>query len=402
MVLIEEKDIKKRIFLVLGNGFDLHCGLQSTFNQFMKEKVFAERNTSYIHRLSSYFKPNPNIWYYLLTYKFYFSNSDSIFGFISDKDPKWMSVEDFIKDTLVDNGNNALLNWLKGLFKDVKDRANYLHCDAFFQKYEKDNQYKEIVAEYIIDNGEKYQSLFDLLFEDLKRFEDEFSKYLSEILDKSDYIIKAHKALDSFKEDKLYDKLYIWSFNYTNPAYNYDNCAFQRVHGELNDKENGIIIGIDQNEIKDAEKNREAFRFTKAWRKMANIGFVQSLPNKEEINEIAIYGHSLGPQDYSYFHSIFNYFDIANNKDVVVKFYYSDHAFLRDGRPDEKRNKINYDKHVDNVFKLLIDYASNSINERESKTLLTRLLLERRILIEQFYDDDSDKDVVNDDDKVSK
>lgn len=381
--------LKKHTLLIIGNGFDLHCGLKSAFSDFMKEKVLISNHNGYYFHLSSLFQIK-NIWYYLLAFRFYFSNSDSIFGSSKESELKWMSVEDFIKEVLVDDGKNALLLWLKELFKDVQE--NRCHSDSFFNKYEKNSEYTELIADYVVENHVKGKNLYDLLFEDLKSFENDFSSYLSEVLGKSDFINKAHKAFDSFKIIKSQGKLYIWSFNYTNPAFNYD-CIFQRVHGELNSKENGIIIGIDQNEIRDANKNKYIYRFTKAWRKMANTSTTQSLPDKKEISRIAIYGHSLGPQDYSYFHSIFNYFDIANNKELTVVFYYSNYAFTKDNKPDVTRNRINYEKYVDSVFKLLLDYASNSISEKESKTFLTRLLLEERVKIELFNDDN---DVTND------
>ena len=55
-----------------------------------------------------------------------------------------------------------------------------------------------------------------------------------------------------------------------------------------------------------------------------------------------------------------------------------------DGTPNNEKNQYNYLKYIDSIFKLLNDYAKNSVNEKESKTLVTRLLLERRILIEEL------------------
>lgn len=43
------------------------------------------------------------------------------------------------------------------------------------------------------------------------------------------------------------------------------------------------------------------------------------LPRKEEINEIAFFGHSLSKLDYSYFQTIFDFYDLYSS-DVTLAF----------------------------------------------------------------------------------
>lgn len=42
----------------------------------------------------------------------------------------------------------------------------------------------------------------------------------------------------------------------------------------------------------------------------------------KSIKNIVFYGHSLAPADYSYFQSIFDYYNIYDN-DITLVFYYS-------------------------------------------------------------------------------
>ncbi|OBU83040.1 hypothetical protein A8C58_00430 [Enterococcus faecium] len=64
-----------------------------------------------------------------------------------------------------------------------------------------------------------------------------------------------------------------------------------------------IIFGIDQDEI---DPNLDIYRFTKTFRqmtetKLAVIYQENILPDKETVNEIVFFGHSLSLLDYSYF-----------------------------------------------------------------------------------------------------
>ena len=375
---LDESKIDNRILLIIGNGFDLHCNLHSKFSNFMETKVLQENYAFYKPFLL--FKKH-NIWYYLLTFTFYYKDLNHFFIFKDNRDPKWMDVEEYIKDLLCEK--NTVYTWMNDLF--LKLKTNSVNSEALFPFY-RGNECKQVIAEYLDGIVMKYNNLIDLMFEELTKFENDFAEYLKEQTKNTEYYSLAKKTLDSFKFDKSYDELYVWSFNYTNPVYDYDNCLFQNIHGTLDDANNRIIIGIDQNELskEDLDENKGIIRFTKAWKKLKYIGPVNSLPDKNRINYISIYGHSLGKQDYSYFHSIFNYYDIINNQSIKIIFYFSDYVKDKNGNYDYEKNKKNQLDYVDSIFRLLLDYASNSIEENESRTLITRLLLERRIMIQEL------------------
>ena len=379
-MLLSENQIDNRILVVIGNGFDLHCKLYSSFSHFMNAEVLVENYQ--IYKTYNIIFKKFNIWYYLLTFSFYIDDKEGFFTFINNNDPRWMDVENYIKGILCDKKNKQY-DWMNQVLYAVKNPLS-VRDKGFY--YYRDNGMKELIFNYMSREAKKYNYLTDFLYDELERFEDDFTSYLKQEAEKDEFVELTKKTLERFKINKNYDALYVWSFNYTNPVNNYDNCLYQNIHGCLEDENNRIIIGIDQNELNDEiiSTRKGIIRFTKAWKKLRYIGPVNELPDRNKINQISIYGHSLGAQDYSYFHSIFNYYDIINKSNLKVAFYFSNYEENEDGTPNNEKNQYNYLKYIDSIFKLLNDYAKNSVNEKESKTLVTRLLLERRILIEEL------------------
>ena len=78
--------------LIIGNGFDLNCGLESSFRHFLKK-----------------IDTKSNIWYLILS--FAFSESDKpyvspVFENIKKGNVLWMDVEDYIKRILYMHRNH--------------------------------------------------------------------------------------------------------------------------------------------------------------------------------------------------------------------------------------------------------------------------------------------------------
>ena len=119
----------------------------------------------------------------------------------------------------------------------------------------------------------------------------------------------------------------------------------------------------------------EARIFTKTHRKM----FLGS-PKKiltHGVNVVKFYGHSLGESDYSYFHSIFDYYNLYDNnldagEGLSLHFYYTAY----EGSENEES------KVTDSVYRLITSYGNNTLsNTGKGKNLLHKLLLEGRIQI---------------------
>ncbi|WP_154071832.1 hypothetical protein [Lactiplantibacillus plantarum] len=97
----------------------------------------------------------------------------------------------------------------------------------------------------------------------------------------------------------------------------------------------------------------------------------QLLP--KSVNKIIFYGHSLSQADYSYFQSIFDYYNIYS-ENITLIFYYSKY-----GNYDIKEiAKDQFDK----VSRLLENYGK-SIPDK-GKSLLPKLLLEKRVKILEY------------------
>ena len=89
------------------------------------------------------------------------------------------------------------------------------------------------------------------------------------------------------------------------------------------------------------------------------------LPAKNnQLIEIKFYGHSLNEADYSYFQSIFDYYNLYENTNVSLIFYYSK-GF----------------EQTDKVYQLINTYAKTLSNKDQGNNLTHKLLLENRLKI---------------------
>jgi hypothetical protein len=252
------------------------------------------------------------------------------------------------------------------------------------------------------------QLVEDELLRGIVEFEKKFIDYLASEKDKSlnaknekdqysyrlrDLLYKICEKTDFYTHD-----LYILNFNYTQiKDYAYEQIRhFPRpinsgnivekadgsfyftsvnetnVHGTIKKE---IIIGIDDKNIDKNKKYLEnkliipnEFKFSKTYRKMLLLrpnDFQDEtvLPNKKDLTQIIFYGHSLGRQDYSYFQSIFDFYDIYNSN-VLLKFCYADKFEI-----------------YDNVYNLIHEYGVSFSNTHKGKNLLHKLLLENRLFL---------------------
>lgn len=120
--------------------------------------------------------------------------------------------------------------------------------------------------------------------------------------------------------------------------------------------------GIDESDI--------LYRFTKTYRLFELDNNEISCLNKS-VNHIKFYVHSLAAADYSYFQTIFDFYDIYNS-DIDLTFYYSDF----DG--DQKHLNIN------KIVKLTKAYGNTLSNKDHRKNLLHKLKIENRLSIKEL------------------
>ena len=150
-------------------------------------------------------------------------------------------------------------------------------------------------------------------------------------------------------------------------------CLYNNVHGKLcthpcaeNCTDCNIIFGIDDTVIQSQDEDSGLYKFSKTYRKMLNSNAeTHILPSKDnQLIEIKFYGHSLNVADYSYFQSIFDYYNLYENNNVSLIFYYSK----------------GYEQ-TDKIYQLINTYGKTLSNKDQGKNSTHKLLLENRLKI---------------------
>lgn len=370
-----------KTLLILGNGFDLNCDLKSKFSDFFQTKLtHISFNGDSGFDLKD--KNKENIWYLIFLFAFYNDklmkrdrDKETLFPFIKKESPLWMDVESYIKTIMtsskkpLDTFINPILDkTFVGIFNLANEvRENYNH---FLSNH---YQFKRLQMHFIINEEIKAgKTMTEYLYHQLKAFEDDFRNYILKELknNESDYNAKSKALLNKFREYKG-EYLYILSFNYTSPGASV-NDTMNHVHGDLH---SNAIIGYDSSEI--SSSNNPSLMLTKGWQKLFLGSHNANLPGKETINCIKFYGHSLGEQDYSYFHALFDYYYVYS-RNVTLIFYYSEYE------DTPEKNEIIRANYISKVYALLDKYVEESEKENKRRTFVSRLQLENRLKIKKI------------------
>jgi hypothetical protein len=200
----------------------------------------------------------------------------------------------------------------------------------------------------------------------------------SQVLLKKGYEDNAEKLFKSITDAHNYTRIYLMTFNYTLPMYKEVNGFGTNVHGyigapNLMESSNEVIIGIDHRNIK--AMNTNEYMFTKTSRKLYYQDETirnQSLPLKNDVESIIFYGHSLGTADFSYFQTLFDYYDLYSGN-VKIVFAYTE------------IDNQSCEKHTTSIMRLLDRYGESMRSEPDKgKNLIHKLLLEHRLQIKRI------------------
>lgn len=407
--------------LILGNGFDLHCGLKSSYKDFFQSTILDTIGGRYgLQQM----KAGVSGFWETLLFGYY-----TTFGKVNYN---WCDIETIIKNTVLAIGNRN-----KGLafeaLESVKRREDpneiksvygtiehfiYINCMSIF--------YDTLYSGKTYSDNEAYSLLINRILQELHKFERGFCKYIknnivnpnNEKEYNTQYIVNAMNLLNTLtgftdiryetiddiieRQEEAYYKplsptmyqsgwrekhilsqefsnlhsVNILSFNYTalfDILGVQSPCLYNNVHGKLcmnkcaeNCASCNIIFGIDDTVIQSQEENFELHKFSKTYRKMliadAETSILPKIDN--QMIEIKFYGHSLSEADYSYFQSIFDYYNLYENNKVSLIFYYSK-GF----------------EQTDEVYRLINTYGKTLSNKDQGKNLTHKLLLENRLKI---------------------
>lgn len=423
--------IRNKELVVIGNGFDLSCGLKSKYSDFFNyrhpefdKKLFKEnfKNVDIIFNnikkingrigainddLNSIKKSFPNGISSTAALKveeltteldnkkvtrdvdlinLYNTNNDIIhsenltfwdYAFMlqsneNEKEILWCDIEVEILTILyelieyVNNfESNQKLSIDSLLYGNDLSRLLfiYLNSNKFVKNYKDQLRYEELLEIYQSDH------IYEVLLVELNKFESSFKEYIKEISFRNKrYINLAAQLFDQISRGS--EGNYILNFNYTNPFRNNVSTKniyhVNNVHGNLDDGE--IIFGIDSfDEIEDS-----MIIFTKTNR-IISLADQNSMPipGKERINSISFFGHSLSAADYSYFLSLFDFYDIYNSH-IKLKFCYQNFSLTA------KKDLLK------NITNLMTKYGESFDNQAKGKNLMHKLSLENRIIVEEI------------------
>lgn len=430
--------------IILGNGFDLASNLPTLYsnffdyriyqkkdifdkiNSFLEQPVKSKINTNQIPKVddvidkiqaiknvkelsSDILSNNLNFWdiYFWWLYK----NKRMI------NDYNWNDVEEEMRNfvsSLPTESNITLTKFdLNMSFDFNKNRWNGSSSSRdyennIFINYSKNEKILIILNELLFSKKSSDKNdLHSLILDQLILFEYEFKEYISIIMSEIVFVDKKRKnrsiyfnnffnVIDSSFETEYF----LLNFNFTGfQNLNIKNdqsineisnsIDFTRdkkartitevnVHGNFNKK---VIFGVDQDEIKAIENY---YIFTKTYRKASeNKNLVtQPLPNRNSINEIIFFGHSLSNADYSYFQSIFDYYDLyESNIKLSFKYSYYNH--------ESTHWKIKH-KQINSAINLIKRYGNSMSNTKKGENLIHKLLLENRINFEDIKLDEID------------
>lgn len=370
-----------KVLLIIGNGFDLECKLKSKYEDYFNDRLVNSDIYRDIHGkidddMNLVLNKNSDI---IKENKFSLFDLMMINNDIKNVD--WNRFEKFLHDLLFvkDYGYSKKLTYFENLshvYFNLKNKS-LKRFDYTQDAYGYSNF---IYLIYDLLKFRKYSILthedfINVVLKELIIFENNFANYLkNELIKHSLYNQNASDLFDKLVELDYRHLTNIMSFNYT--YFNrVDKKYFENVHGRYYNLDN--IFGIDISNIKHPDS---AYIFTKTYRK---VNYLITKPPKIKVNfiedtieKIIFYGHSLNEQDYSYFQSIFDYYDIYHSKMILIfKYKIFD---------NEKKDAIEIDltKAVTKLFEI---YGSTFDNEKIGKNILHKLINEKRVLIERIY-----------------
>ena len=381
--------------IILGNGFDLQCGLHSRFGDFFKprfEVIAGIESYSRAAWESVLEDSDLTLWDFILE-----ANIDDAWCDVegemerwilsySDQNPKtslfWGALKAVKRADLFTDGMTCTV-WREGgrRLAGEEDDRTHLFCNIA--------RYVLTINPELSDEQCTPEFFVKLLKRDLGRLERAFGAHLSkEIDDNNEYVGECRNLCRMIVEDgkqsdeDFYVSTSVLSFNYTSVAEDHfdkgDDGVFVNIHGKLGED---IIFGIDG---KDCMDNPVAVPFTKTYRLMlrggSRTGGLISTANSSNLQDatdvIKFYGHSLGRADYSYFQSIFDGVDLYESETVLVFYFPLDSSDNSERINNERRSKL-----ANSINNLLVAYGATMDNSDHGKNLMHKLLLEGRLII---------------------
>lgn len=378
----------KRLY-ILGNGFDLYMGMKTSYKNFFENGGYSSikkeinikneiqmlliKCTENIFDLKSEIEKVSERIFSSIDGKI--NNLFLLYLVISNNELiYWQDVEKQIKP-YIKCAKEALTNIKMSIEEEriiehLSGEKIEMEMEEIKGNYEEIEKIlkKLILKKFIRNKCDKNDK--NIILRELNKFEKEFGQYIKNLdnpleVDDLDIVTKKIKNVFNKLQDELKESgINVITFNYTDYLKDYFE-VFVNIHGTTENP----IFGIDS---KEAEEDQQYIYFTKTSRVLeANIEkkeVVSPLTYIPYTGEIVFFGHSLAEADYSYFQSIFDYYDIYNNT-INLKFLYYDYSV-------DSKEKMHA-----SVMNLINTYGKSLDNKDKGSNLLHKLLLESRIKI---------------------
>lgn len=386
--------------LIIGNGFDLYCGIQSSFIDYLNNSIDDKKYKLLEEWIENTQKAYENKEKRFFNFEIIINHNKDLFInyeleiillLIANRETvQWADFEKAIYNLIVEikeeNGKHLKSVW--------EDAFAFYSSKSFV--YDRPNGVARILGNmcFLIDLNRgnmfittNYEDWKKRLVNLISSFEKRFANYLvrefnkKNIHDEKDYpyIERLHFLLSRVAKEELELELDILNFNYTQPKFECTSIAVHKVehvHGRIDDTldNQNIIIGIDSVNL---SSNNFGYQLTKTYRKAKSLGYNEGekpldLIDVANTKIIKFFGHSLNEQDYSYFQSIFDMFSLYDSE-VELKFYFTIY--------DQSKEIEIRDTAIKQIVNLIEVYGKTLNNKDQGKNLLHKLLLQSRLSI---------------------
>ena len=378
---------------ILGNGFDLYLELETRYDDYfnlrkLDEIFFNDLETIYENNyrygedtkgkkvLIITDKSKLKIEIKKLYSKYNIENLFYLYlSFLKKENLNWNEVEANIEKFVIYT-NQSLKKSFESIFSSIKlDKLYFYILVSKIIILKKIDEIKNENENKRNDEEKREFNYLDFMMEQLNLFEKDFGNYIGSLELKGE---SKNRLINIFRTTC---RKKIINFNYSiflqDLINRYKDIAFSEIeiarriksiesivniHGDFKNP----IFGIDSHNSKEQFQN-----FTKTSRVLNNdtVGNFE-LPKPRKLETINFFGHSLSEADYSYFQSLFDYYDIYSSN-IKLNFMYSEYD--KNDLTKSKRETHS------NVVKLMKNYGEKLENKDKGKNLLHKLLIENRI-----------------------
>lgn len=379
------KDLKN-VKLVIGNGYDLHCGLKSSYADFFMRDV---GKNDYFNKWLDEFEgkislndfdaeqSKEDVWVEfknidkLNIWDLFFYIKTKIANQNNKKVWLWCDIETVMYNSLKSydsrEGNTNLFTW-EYVYKVVNKEMQ-----ANFDCFEVYVMAKVILKKRNMEGFKNIDEFYYYILDELNQFEKEFGMFIDK--KRYSYYYSSFKVTNSDFENRskmtlqklcnVDNLVSIDSFNYDDIANDDLNKILHNINGNLENP----IFGIDSNLCRASDPR---FIFTKTNRRM-ELEMINFECQKDiAFDNVIVYGHSFSSNDYSYFFPLLDKLEMTNflsNKKIIFGFSVYDR---------EKETEIKRKNRL-NIQKLFEAYA-NYKGLKDVNRLLDSLTTQNRVL----------------------